>query len=224
MRSTRALVVGASLSISACATIAPMGASLVVIPGQDKTLAAFQQDETVCQQPVQPSAQQSAPPSDGTVQPAAPAPPDEAMFMQCMAAHGNSVQAVPAYDNAGYYPYAGDAYPYGGAYPYPNYYTGGIYPYPYAYAGGAYPFYDDAFYGGGWGFGGGFGGRWGRDGGFHRGGWEHGGEWGRGGFHGGMARGGFAGGFHGGGMGRGGFGGGMGRGGGGGHGGGGGRH
>jgi hypothetical protein len=193
-RTLAALV--ASLTLSACATDPPPGPAGMITPGKDKTAAAFQQDQAICQQhalahtgyggpsqltpsapaPAEPLPTPSAPTPVSQVDPAtgaaaAPAQPtDDVGFMQCMAARGDSVQVVAA----GYpYPYAPYPYPY--------------YPYPYGYSYG-YP--GSPFFFGGFGFhdrfhrgfhGGGF------RGGFHGGGF-HGGGFHGGGFHGGGHR------------------------------------
>lgn len=142
----RSLPLGLVLVISACAS-EPSAPAATILPGQGKPLAAFQQDDLVCQRhalahagyndPEQPIA--SGPderPPDGVV-------PDEPAYLQCMAARGNTIQLnAPPY-----------ALPTGA----PGY--------SYTYE---YPPYASAFVGG-FGFGGFGGGRW------HHGGWHHGG-------------------------------------------------
>jgi hypothetical protein len=151
----------------------------MVVPGQGKTEAAFQQDEAICQQHAishtgygdasQPPPTSAAAPATGVV--ASPGQPSQDVsFMQCMAARGDIVQM----GSPGGYPYG-----YNAPYPYPYAYGYG-YGYPYFY-----PDYDVVF--GGVGF---------FHHGFFRSGFHHGGF--RGGFHGGGFHGG---GFHGGGHG-----------------------
>jgi hypothetical protein len=129
----RLAALGASLTLGACVGGPPPGPAALVLPGKDKTVAAFQQDEAICQQhavaqtgygdPSQPAT--SSPAGSATGAEAAMAQPSsDVSFMQCMAARGDTVQAVAA----GY----GYAAPY--AYPYPDY------GYPYFYPG-----YDVAF-------------------------------------------------------------------------------
>ncbi len=173
----------AGLSLSACATDPPPGPAGLITPGKDKTAAAFQLDQTICQQhalahtgyggpsqltPSAPAPTATAEPAPRPSAPtpasqvasaigAAPAPAqptDDVGFMQCMAARGDTVQAVAV----GYrYPYPPYPYPY---YPY-------SYGYPYGYPG-------STFFFGGFGF---------HDRFFHRG--FHGGRFHGGGFHGG---------------------------------------
>ena len=212
MLSARTMVLGATLTLGACALGPPPGPTAIITPGRDKDPIAFQQDQEICQQhaesssgygaPAPPAA--SAPPGNqpqpqlpaakgnGAPQaanslaiPAAVQTPGEVSYVQCMAARGDIIQ-MPA---AGA-PESADGSGYGVAYPY-------AYPYAYGYPFGyAYPYgYDYPFGVGFFGFGGGYG--YGRyyHGGYHHGGWGHGawgrGGWGHGGFHGG--------GFHGGG-------------------------
>lgn len=187
----RLVALGGSLMLGACVAGPPPGPAAVVVPGKDKTAAAFQEDAAICQQhamahtgygdpsqpgngnPPQPAAASSAAAPPAAAPPAGSAtgaaaataqPSEDVSFMQCMAARGDTVQAVAAgygYDS----PYL---------YPYPDY--GYLDGYPYFYPG-----FDVAF--GGVGV-------------FHRGFFFHRG------FHGGFHRGGFhGGGFHGGGHG-----------------------
>jgi hypothetical protein len=181
----------ASLTLVACAADPPPGPTGMIVPGADKTAAAFQQDQAICQQhalahtgyggPTQlgpsasaptaaePSPTASAPTPVSEVAPAtgaaaAPAQPaDDVGFMQCMAARGDNVQVV----DAGYpYPYAPYPYPY---YPYPYGYS---YGYPYGYPGTGFFFGGSGFHNRFFhrGFHGGF-----RGGGFHGGGFHGGG-------------------------------------------------
>jgi hypothetical protein len=182
----------ASLAIGACVAGPPPGPTGIVMPGKDKTEAAFKQDESVCEQHAiahtgygDPSQQPDGttppaptPPASGTppassagtnsdAMPAGGTPLDELSYMQCMAARGDIVQVTSM-----------DGYPYNPAYPYPYGYGYGYpddYPFGYPYSG---------FVGGfGWWHGG-----WGRGG--HHGGWGHPG------FHGGWSHAGFHGGGH----------------------------
>jgi hypothetical protein len=178
MMSVRTLAaLGVSLALGACADGPPPGPAAIVLPGQGKTEAAFQQDETICRQHAishtgygdlsQPPRASAPVPATGPA--ASPGQPSQDVsFMQCMAARGDTVQM----QSSGGYPYGYDApYPYSYAYGYG-------YGYPYLY-----PDYDVVF--GGVGF---------FHHGFFRGGFHHGGFHGAG-FHGG----GFHGGGHGGG-------------------------
>ena len=191
---------GASLTVAACVAQPPAAPAVTVLPGKNKDAAAFQQDQTICEQhavahtgygtpsnsPVRPPAvAQAAPATPANAQIAPAAPPDQAAYVQCMAARGDTVQiASPVAGDSGY----AYAYPYAPGYPYP--YAG---PYPYAYP---YDGFYGGWYGGGWGWGrGGWGhGAWNRGGlgrgGLGRGGWGRGG-WARGaGSHGGGSHGG----------------------------------
>ena len=182
-------LLGVNLAVSACVAGPPPGPMGVVAPGKDKSQAAFQQDQSVCQQHAVAqtgygnASQNPADhlPPDGTLPgsgggsasaavPSGTAPPGEVSYLQCMAARGNIVQLASA----------------GG------YYDGYSYPYPYPYGYG-YPYYGGLITG--WGWGGWYGWGW-RHGGWGygywgRGGWGHGG-WGRGGWgHGGWGHGGW---------------------------------
>ena len=129
-------LLGVNLAVSACVAGPPPGPMGVVAPGKDKSQAAFQQDQSVCQQHAVAqtgygnASQNPADhlPADGTLPgsaggsasaavPSGTAPPGEVSYLQCMAARGNIVQLASAggyYD--GYsYPYP---YPYGYGYPY----------------------------------------------------------------------------------------------------------
>jgi hypothetical protein len=191
-------LLGANLAVSACVAGPAPGPMGVVAPGKDKSQAAFQQDQSVCQQHAVAqtgygNASQNPAnhlPADGTLPgsaggsasapiPPGTAPPGELSYLQCMAARGDIVQATSA---GGYY----DGYSY--PYPYP-------YGYGYPYYGYGYPYYGGlitgwgGWYGWGWrngGWGYGYWGRggWGRGGwGYGHGGWGHagGGGWGHGG-------------------------------------------
>jgi hypothetical protein len=183
--------VGAGLIVAACDAGSPLGPQMVVLPGKDRSEAAFRQDEAVCQQhaiahtgygdlsqhPAQhPAGKTPATPApgasgDGLERAAAPssvAPADGQSYVQCMAARGNIVQmaSVASY-NAGY----ASVYPYAPPY---------SYPYGYGYADPfAYPIYGGFVGGLGWFHGGGWHHGWGHRHGWHNGGWSHGG------FHGG---------------------------------------
>jgi hypothetical protein len=193
-----------ALTLVACAAEPPPGPSVVILPGNGKDLAAFQQDDLICKghalahtgyagpAPAVAGGAANDPPSAGSAgalhdgQGAGTAVTANATgnqyldgvgYVQCMAARGDVVQTQP--NGTPYQGYdAGYAYPY----PYGDAYT---YVYP-----NAYPF---GYYGGGAFIG--LGSGWGWYGRGH-GHWEHGG-WGHGGFaHGGGGRGGFAGGGH----------------------------
>jgi hypothetical protein len=188
----------ASLTLGACTAGSLSGPAGMITPGKDKTAAAFEQDQAVCQQhaishtgygdqsaPTSPAPTSPAPtspaPTPSAAAPSTPAtasqsgpatvaaqPSDDVDFMQCMAARGDTVQVASA------------------AYPYPYPYAA---PYPYAYPYG-YPF---AYPGYGFFFGGGrfhvrsFHHDFFHHGGFHGGGF-HGGFHGGHGFHGGGHR------------------------------------
>src|SRR3954471_6564345 len=50
MKSARTLgSLGASLLLTGCAVSAPQGPSILTFPGKDKSAAAFQQDQAICQ-------------------------------------------------------------------------------------------------------------------------------------------------------------------------------
>lgn len=193
-------LMGLSLMLGACATDGLSGSPMMAVPGPNKSLAAFQQDQSICAQhatahtgyggPSQPAAPNAAgnaaagatpdgPGADTGAVPAGVNPSNEASFMQCMAARGNSVQMAPVVADYTDYAYA---YPYGG-YPY-------VGPFGYGYPYG-YPYYGGGLFFGGGGWGGWHGGRWGRGyyGGYHAGGYHgggyHGGGMARGGGHGG---------------------------------------
>jgi hypothetical protein len=177
-------LLGVNLAVSACVAGPPPGPIGVVAPGKDKSQAAFQQDQFVCQQHA--AAQTgygNAPqnpadhlPADGTLPgsgggsasaavTSGPETPGEVSYLQCMAARGNTVQVASA---GGYYD--GYSYPYGYGYPY--------FGYGYPYSGGLIIGWG-GWYGGGWRHGGWGYGSWGR-GGWAHGGWGHAG-WGHGG-------------------------------------------
>jgi uncharacterized membrane protein YgcG len=196
----------ASLVLAACATYPPQGPSILALPGKDKSLAAFQQDLSICQQhavshtgfggPSEPVAQPPAGsavgntaigatpagPGAGTSKTAAPAgakSPDEISYAQCMAARGDIVQTAPG-------PFYDDGYAYDNGYAYAYPYSG-VYPYAYPYGFGfgygypyAYPYFGAGFVGGGLGY---FAFN-ARHGGFHSG--FHGNRFHGGGFHGGF--------------------------------------
>ncbi len=138
---------GASLILAACAASAPQGPSILTFPGNDKSAAAFQQDQAICQRHAishtgyglrsEPAAQpsdsaatataggapagtSSGPATGNTSAPATPEMPDELSYAQCMAARGDTVQVLPApmYDEQYVYAYPGSI-GYGSAYPYP---------------------------------------------------------------------------------------------------------
>jgi hypothetical protein len=191
-RSIAALVpLGLVLLLSACESEPPPGPAVVVLPGRNKDLAAFQQDDLICRQHAAAKTGYSGPGTSGAAPGSAggsgvvPAPAgtqagsgngdqkgsavaqpaDEAAYAQCMAARGDVVQSRP-------WGYPAEPPPYGYPYEYAPYgpWVGYPYDFPYfLYGGGLY---------------GGFG--WARDGYYH-------GTWHRGGFaRGGFARGGFA--------------------------------
>jgi hypothetical protein len=197
-----------TLVVSACVAGPPPGPMGVVAPGKDKSQAAFQQDQSVCQQhavaqtgygeasqnpadhpppnetppgPGSFSANATPPSSAGAAVPPGTEVPGEMSYLQCMAARGDIVQMTSAggYSDSGYgYPYA-YGYPYYG-YDYPLY--GGLI----AGWGGWYGWRHGGWGHGYWGHGG-----WGH-GGWGHGGWGHGGWGGHGGFgHGGFGHGGF---------------------------------
>ncbi len=136
---------GAALLLAACATATP---PLMALPGKDKKLADFQQDEASCRQ----FAAQAAYPKPGS---AAPAPVVQgsagtvaawqrydAGYAQCMTSRGDVVQPVP-YPSAYAYAYPAYGYYYGDPFFYPGFYDG---------------FYDGiGLYGFGFGYGYGFG-------------------------------------------------------------------
>ena len=168
---------GIALTLAACVYQSPPLSRLSVLPGKSKSLAAFQQDNAICQQhavthtgynDLAPSSTTN--PSNGTGPNGSatataidPEPPDSAGYLQCMASRGNTVQPEGTY--------AALPYPYGFSYGYAD-----AFGYPVGY-GYPYPFYDGGFYGG-FGWGGRYGGGWGRrsygHGGFARGGYGHG--------------------------------------------------
>ncbi len=195
-------LIGVNLAVAACVAGPPPGPMGVVAPGKDKSQAAFQQDQSICQQhavaqtgygnasqnpadhlPADGTLPGSAGGSASTPIPPGTAPPGELSYLQCMAARGDIVQATFA---GGYY----DGYSY--PYPYP-------YGYGYPYYGYGYPYYGGLIVGwggwygwgwrnGGWGYGYWGRGGWGRGGwGYGHGGWGHagGGGWGHGGGGGG---------------------------------------
>ena len=137
---------GVAVVLAGCAAEPPPAPALMVVPGPNKDLAAFQQDDLVCRQhaaaqtgygSVSPAlsgpAAGVAPPSGGGIAaqptgiavPPAAMPENEAGYMQCMAARGDSVRPVPLAYSAAYAagPY-GYGYPYTYGYPYPDVYDG----------------------------------------------------------------------------------------------------
>jgi hypothetical protein len=186
-------LLGVNLAVSACVAGPPPGPMGVVAPGKDKTQAAFQQDQTVCQQhavaqtgygnasqnptdhlPADGTLPNSAGGSASAAVPSGAAPPGELSYLQCMAARGDIVQATSAGGD-----YDGYSYPY----PYPYGYGSPYYGYGYPYYGGLIAGWG-GWYGWGWRHGGWGHGYWGR-GGWGHGGWGHG-SWGHGGWgHGG---------------------------------------
>jgi uncharacterized membrane protein YgcG len=200
-------IIAASLALAACAADPP-GPAGMILPGKDKTAAAFQLDQEVCQQHALSRTGFGGPSAPGPIAlgptqlaPSAPAPSASAPTASALSPSDSANQAGPVTGAAAASPQpSGDVgfmqcmaargdtvqmaqvgypYPYPAPYPYP-------YPYPYGYA---YPY---AYPGGGIFFGGfGFHDRFHR--GFNRGGFHgfHGGGFHGGGFHGG--------GFHGGG-------------------------
>jgi hypothetical protein len=181
-------LLGANLAVNACVAGPAPGPMGVVAPGKDKSQAAFQQDQSVCQQHAVAqtgygnASQNPADhlPADGTLPgsggglASAPIPPGtaplgEASYLQCMAARGDIVQAASA---GGYY----DGYSY--PYPYPYGYESSYYGYGYPFYGGLIAGWG-GWYGWGWHHGGWGHGNWGR-GGWGHAGWGHGG-WGHGG-------------------------------------------
>ncbi len=129
-------LLGVNLAVSACVAGPPPGPIGVVAPGKDKSQAAFQQDQTVCQQHAVAQTGYGNPsqnpadhlPADGTLPgsgggSAAAAvssgtePPGEVSYLQCMAARGDIVQLASTGGYYGGYSYA-YPYPYGYGYPY----------------------------------------------------------------------------------------------------------
>jgi hypothetical protein len=158
LRSPRILgSLGASLLLAGCAVSAPEGPAIMTFPGKDKSAAAFEQDQSICQRHavshtgyglpsepvVQPSSGGAAATTGGA--PAAPSPapaaapgkvsapaeaekPDELSFAQCMAARGDIVQLPPPLIYDDQYAYA-----------FPGSIGYGIdYPYPYPYYGAGF--------------------------------------------------------------------------------------
>jgi hypothetical protein len=124
------------LCLTATALLGACAASpvpVVGIPGPNKTVATFQQDEQACRTAASqaahaspapqadPAATESAPPNGGWQQ-------FFTSYAQCQTAHGNYVQPVPWV--IAYATYLGHAAPYPMAYPPP--YPPPPYPYPYA--------------------------------------------------------------------------------------------
>jgi hypothetical protein len=198
--------VAVALALGACAT-SPPGYPVTVLPGTGKNLAAFQQDQAVCEQhavahtgyggPGQPGATNlpagtASSPRNGASE-GGPAGPGVTTANAAVPANAAGPGGNQPFDGVGYLQcmasrgdtvqpqpgaYGATAFGYGAPYGY-------AYGYPYDY-GYPYPFYDDAFYGGFGVVGGGFAHR----GFFHRG-FVHGG-FGHGGFgHGGFGHGGF---------------------------------
>lgn len=162
MRAKQLLLLLGPLALAAC-TVVPVAGPMALLPGPGKTQDAFREDDLACTQAAQSlGAGQTAQAMD-------------AAYTQCMQAHGNVLQAVPAQyaspaGGYGYTPAYADGNPYG-------YYDSG-YAYGYPYGGDPYwsGLYGSAWLGypiivGGWG------GNWG--GGWHR--WHGGGHWGGGG-------------------------------------------
>jgi hypothetical protein len=202
----------AGLALAACATPQP-GPPVTVLPGKGRDLAAFQQDDAICQrhavaltgygdlaQPATPQAPVGTPPAS-TAYGTSPATPAGSGTATASASVPLATQPENETSYLQCMAARGDtvqpqaaAYPtYGYAYGYPD-----DYGYP-------YPLYDDGFYGGfgwgGWPRHGRFGGHEEWHGGFAHNGFGHGG-FGHGGFgHGGFGHGGFGhgGGGHGGG-------------------------
>jgi hypothetical protein len=213
MNYTRALgSLSASLLLAGCAATTPQ--AFVAFPGNDKSGAAFQQDQAICQQhaishtgyglPSEPAVQ----PADGNVAttmdggatspnlgsgattagvvsaPAMAGIPDEISYAQCMAARGDTVLPIAKYYDEEY-AYNPNGFGYGSDYAY------------------AYPFYGTGLVGGFgfYGFNGGH--HHGYHNGAYNGGWAghgHGhGSWGGHGGWGGHSGGGHGGGGHGGG-------------------------
>ena len=198
-------LLSASLLLAGCAASAQQ--AFVAFPGKDKSAAAFQQDQAICQQhaishtgyglPSEPAVQPSdrdvatttggggvasnlgpdATPTGVVSAPAKAGIPDEVSYAQCMAARGDTVLPVATYDEQ----YADNPGSFG-------------YGSDYAYA---YPFYGAGLVGG-FGF---YGFNRGHHHGYHNGA-HHGGGYHGGGHHGGWGGhggGGHAGGGHGGG-------------------------
>jgi hypothetical protein len=202
------------LALGACVSAPPPGPAVTVLPGKDKDLAAFQEDELVCERhAVAHTGYTAVPPSAASVVAggtAAGLPNDGSTHGKAAgdkpggdtvvgapiapgttAANAPSTVGVQPFDEAGYFQCMasrGDTVqPMPAGYTASAYAYDSAYPYGYVYGypyGYPYPFYDGGFYGG-FGWGG-----WGH-GGWHRGGWGHGG-WVHGGWgHGGFAHGGF---------------------------------
>jgi hypothetical protein len=184
---------GFVLLVAGCASGPPPGPTVLVLPGQNKDLAAFQQDDAICRQHAvahtgfgESAAPGVSQPAGGgatdlaTEQPGSGAagenaavqaePADKAAYAQCMASRGDVVRLQPS----SYAAVNGYGYPYLDPYAY-------WYGYPYAFD---FPFF---FYGGGFyhGFG------WSHEG-VYRGVWHGRGFAGRGFARGGFGHGGFA--------------------------------
>jgi hypothetical protein len=170
----------APLALVACSGLSS-GRTGMIAPGKDRTAAAFQQDQAICQQhalahtgwdvPAASAARAPAPPAPSASAPAnqsGPADPtpaqrsDDLSFMQCMAARGDTVRMASAddlYPSTAPYPYAYPSpyrYPYASALPGFTFVFGGL--------GFHHRFHHHDFHHGGF-----------RHGGFHHGGFHHGG-------------------------------------------------
>jgi hypothetical protein len=204
-------LLGVNLAVSACVAGPPPGPMGVVAPGKDKSQAAFQQDQSICQQhavaqtgygdasqyPANPVPANAMPPGSGDGSANGTAPGSGGGSASARVPSGieppgemSYLQCMAARGDivqltsmGGYY----DGYGY--PYPYP-------YAYGYPYYGYGYPLYGGlvagwgGWYGWGWRRGGWGHGYWGHGywghGGWGHGGWGHGGWGGHGGFgHGG---------------------------------------
>jgi hypothetical protein len=155
---------GATVALSACVSVQPPSPSAIVVPGQGKNLAAFQQDDLVCQRHAIAHTGYAGETPGGLAggenasAPIATEALDEVGYAQCMAARGNIVQPGPPE-----YAIPPDLYGNG-------YVAGFPYGYPYGF-GSPEPVFTAGF---GWG-------------GRRRGGWGHNGF-----VHGGFSHGGFS--------------------------------
>jgi hypothetical protein len=202
IRSLAALAV--TLTLAGCVADPPPSPAGMIMPGADKTAAAFQFDQAVCLQhafsqtgyggPSAPGPTQLAPsaPAPSASDPTAPASGSGnqsgsetgvAAALAQPSADINFMQCMAARGDTVQVAQAGYPYPYPAPYPYPYPYPYGYsygYPYPYSYPGGGIFF-------GGFGFQDRFHHGYFNRGGFH-GGAFHGGAFHGGGFHGGGHR------------------------------------
>jgi hypothetical protein len=215
MKYTRTLgLLGASLLLAGCAPSAPQ--VFVAFPGKDKSAAAFQQDQAICQQHAISNTGYGLPPelpADGNVAttadggagapnldrpgatstgevstPAKVGFPEGISYAQCMAARGDTVLPVAKYYDEEY-AYNPNGFGYGSdyTYAYPFYGTGLVGGFGfYGFNGSHHHGYHNGAYNGGWRGHGGGGRGWGGHGGLG----GHGGGGHGGGGHGGGGHGG----------------------------------